>query len=137
MGLVDDYRYDVFLKKQAHLEKIRKMVTPKIRQEVAKQEHTLSEFITDEPTDLLDQITTEIKYAGYIAREQAAINEIKRQDATLLSPDLDYNTVAGLRRESQIKLNQVKPLSVGQASRISGVTPADITVLLIHLRKQN
>lgn len=137
MGLVDDYRYDVFLKKQAHLEKIRQMVTPKIRQEVAKQEHTLSEFITDEPTDLLDQITTEIKYAGYIAREQSAINEIKRQDATLLSPDLDYNTVAGLRRESQIKLNQVKPLSVGQASRISGVTPADITVLLIHLRKQN
>ena len=136
MGLVDDYRYDVFLKKQAHLEKIRQMVTPKIRQEVAKQEHTLSEFITDEPTDLLDQITTEIKYAGYIAREQSAINEIKRQDATLLSPDLDYNTVAGLRRESQIKLNQVKPLSVGQASRISGVTPADITVLLIHLRKQ-
>ena len=136
MGLVDDYRYDVFLKKQAHLEKIRQMVTPKIRQEVAKQEHTLSEFITNEPTDLLDQITTEIKYAGYIAREQSAINEIKRQDATLLSPDLDYNTVAGLRRESQIKLNQVKPLSVGQASRISGVTPADITVLLIHLRKQ-
>lgn len=136
MGLVDDYRYDVFLKKQAHLEKIRQMVTPKIRQEVAKQEHTLSEFITNEPTDLLDQITTEIKYAGYIAREQAAINEIKRQDATLLSPDLDYNTVAGLRRESQIKLNQAKPLSVGQASRISGVTPADITVLLIHLRKQ-
>lgn len=136
MGLVDDYRYDVFLKKQAHLEKIRKMVTPKIRQEVAKQEHTLSEFITDEPTDLLDQITTEIKYAGYIAREQSAINEIKRQDATLLSPDLDYATVTGLRRESQIKLNQVKPLSVGQASRISGVTPADITVLLIHLRKQ-
>ena len=136
MGLVDEYRYDVFLKKQEHLEKIRQMVTPKIRQEVAKQEHTLSEFITDEPTDLLDQITTEIKYAGYIAREQAAINEIKRQDATLLSPDLDYATVTGLRRESQIKLNQVKPLSVGQASRISGVTPADITVLLIHLRKQ-
>lgn len=136
MGLVDDYRYDVFLKKQAHLEKIRKMVTPKIRQEVAKQEHTLSEFIANEPTDLLDQITTEIKYAGYIAREQSAINEIKRQDATLLSPDLDYATVTGLRRESQIKLNQVKPLSVGQASRISGVTPADITVLLIHLRKQ-
>ena len=136
MGLVDDYRYDVFLKKQAHLEKIRQMVTPKIRQEVAKQEHTLSEFITDEPTDLLDQITTEIKYAGYINREQSAINEIKRQDATLLSPDLDYATVTGLRRESQIKLNQVKPLSVGQASRISGVTPADITVLLIHLRKQ-
>ena len=137
MGLVDDNRYEVFQKKQAHLEKIRQMVTPKIRQEVAKQEHTLSEFITDQPTDLLDQITTEIKYAGYIAREQSAINEIKRQDATLLSPDLDYNTVAGLRRESQIKLNQVKPLSVGQASRISGVTPADITVLLIHLRKQN
>ena len=137
MGLVDDHRFQVFTEKQTHLEKIRQMVTPKIRQEVAKQEHTLSEFIANEPQDLLDQITTEIKYAGYINREQSAINEIKRQEATLLSPDMDYETVAGLRRESQIKLNQVKPLNVGQAARISGVTPADITVLLIHLRKQN
>jgi len=137
MGLVDDHRYEVFQKKQAHLEKIRQMVTPKIRQEVAKQKHTLSEFITDQPTDLLDQITTEIKYAGYIAREQSAINEIKRQEATLLSPDMNYSKVAGLRRESQIKLDQIKPLNIGQAARISGVTPADITVLLIHLRKQS
>ncbi|MBO5229365.1 MAG: tRNA uridine-5-carboxymethylaminomethyl(34) synthesis enzyme MnmG [Clostridia bacterium] len=137
IGLVDDHRYAVFTQKQTQLAQIRKMITPKIRQEVAKQEHTLSEFITGQPTDLLDQITTEIKYEGYIAREQSAINEIKRQEATLLSPDMNYEDVAGLRRESQIKLNQVKPLSVGQASRISGVTPADITVLLIHLRKQN
>ena len=137
IGLVDDHRYAVFTQKQTQLAQIRKMITPKIRQEVAKQEHTLSEFITRQPTDLLDQITTEIKYEGYIAREQSAINEIKRQEATLLSPDMNYEDVAGLRRESQIKLNQVKPLSVGQASRISGVTPADITVLLIHLRKQN
>ncbi len=137
IGLVDDHRYAVFTQKQTQLAQIRKMVTHKIRQEVAKQEHTLSEFITGQPTDLLDQITTEIKYEGYIAREQSAINEIKRQEATLLSPDMNYEDVAGLRRESQIKLNQVKPLSVGQASRISGVTPADITVLLIHLRKQH
>lgn len=137
MGLVDDHRFQVFTEKQQKLENIRQMVTPKIRQEVAKQEHTLSEFITDQPKDLLDQITTEIKYAGYIAREQSAINEIKRQEATLLSPDMDYSKVAGLRRESQIKLDQIKPLNVGQASRISGVTPADITVLLIHLRKQS
>ncbi len=137
IGLVDDHRYAVFTQKQTQLAQIRKMITPKIRQEVAKQEHTLSEFITGQPTDLLDQITTEIKYEGYIAREQSAINEIKRQEATLLSLDMNYEDVAGLRRESQIKLNQIKPLSVGQASRISGVTPADITVLLIHLRKQN
>lgn len=136
IGLVDDHRYAVFTAKQAHLEKIRQMITPKIRQEVAKQDHTLSDFITDQPADLLDQISTEIKYAGYIAREQAAIAEIKRQEATRLSPDMNYDTVAGLRRESQIKLNQIKPLSIGQAARISGVTPADITVLLIHLRKQ-
>lgn len=136
IGLVDDERYQVFTEKQQRLEAIRQMVTPKIRGEVAKQDHTLSEFITDQPADLLDQVTTEIKYAGYIAREQAAIAEIKRQEATRLSPDMNYDTVAGLRRESQIKLNQIKPLSIGQAARISGVTPADITVLLIHLRKQ-
>ena len=137
IGLVDDHRYQVFTTKQEHLAKIRAMITPKIRQEVAKQEHTLADFIHDEPADLLDQITTEIKYAGYINREQSAIAEIKRQEATMLSPDMNYNEVTGLRRESQIKLNQIKPLSVGQAARISGVTPADITVLLIHLRKQN
>ncbi|MBS7401625.1 MAG: tRNA uridine-5-carboxymethylaminomethyl(34) synthesis enzyme MnmG [Eubacteriales bacterium] len=136
VGLVDDTRFAAFTKKQAHLQKIRDMVTPKIRQEVAKQEHTLADFIKDEPADLLDQITTEIKYAGYIAREQSAIAEICRQEATALSPDMNYDDVKGLRRESQIKLNQIKPLSIGQAARISGVTPADITVLLIHLRKQ-
>ena len=81
------------------MEKIRQMITPKIRQEVAKQEHTLAEFIQNEPADLLDQITTEIKYAGYIAREQSAIAEIKRQEATLLSPDMNYDEVTGLRRE--------------------------------------
>ncbi len=136
IGLVDDERFRVFTEKQAHLEKIRQMITPKIRQEVAKQEHTLADFIQNEPANLLDQITTEIKYAGYIAREQAAIAEIRRQEATSLSPDMNYDEVTGLRRESQIKLNQIKPLSLGQAARISGVTPADITVLLIHLRKQ-
>lgn len=137
MGLVDDNRFHVFTEKQAHLAKIRQMITPKIRQEVAKQENKLADFIQNEPADLLDQITTEIKYAGYIAREQAAIAEIKRQEETRLSPDMNYDEVSGLRRESQIKLNQIKPLSIGQAARISGVTPADITVLLIHLRKQD
>lgn len=135
IGLVDDHRYQVFMAKQAQLNTIRQMVTPRIRSEVMKQEHTLHEFISDQPRDLLDQVTTEIKYAGYIDREQAAIAEIKRQEATTLPADLDYLTVTGLRREAQIKLNQVKPINVGQASRISGVTPADVTVLLIHLRK--
>ncbi len=137
MGLVDDNRFRVFTEKQAHLAKIRQMITSKIRQEVAKQANKLADFIQNEPADLLDQITTEIKYAGYIAREQAAIAEIKRQEETRLSPDMNYDEVSGLRRESQIKLNQIKPLSIGQAARISGVTPADITVLLIHLRKQD
>ena len=136
IGLVDNHRWQVYTTKQQRLAQIRQMITPKIRQEVSKQTHTLRDFITDQPVELLDQITTEIKYAGYIAREQAAIAEIKRQEATQLSPDLDYRTVTGLRRESQIKLDQIKPLNIGQAARISGVTPADITVLLIHLRKQ-
>lgn len=136
IGLVDDHRWQVFQAKQQQLAIIRALVTPKIRAEVAKQDHTLREFLPDQPGALLDQITTEIKYAGYIAREQAAITEIRRQEATPLSPDLNYDTVKGLRREAQIKLNQIKPLNVGQAARISGVTPADITVLLIHLRRK-
>lgn len=135
IGLVDDTRYAVFLAKEAQLAAIRKLVTPAIRSAVCQPNHTLADFITGYPAALLDQVTTEIKYAGYITREQAAIAEIKRQEATKLAPDLDYNQVSGLRKESQTKLNQIKPLNIGQAARISGVTPADITVLLIHLKK--
>ena len=78
----------------------------------------------------------EIKYGGYIQKQLAQIEKFKRLEGKKLSSDIDYSQIDGLRIEAQQKLNALKPLSVGQASRISGVSPADINVLLIHMEKK-
>lgn len=81
------------------------------------------------------RVEVQIKYEGYIAKQYQQIEKFKRLETKKLSPDLDYMALEGLRIEARQKLSQIKPLSVGQASRISGVSPADINVLLIHLEK--
>ena len=89
------------------------------------------------PEDVREEVEIEAKYEGYIRRQQAQINEMRRLEGKLLSEKLDYKTITGLRLEAQEKLNKVKPSNVGQASRISGVSPADISVLLIYLEKES
>lgn len=86
--------------------------------------------------DVIEQININIKYDGYIKRQLHQVEQFKKLEGKKLSPDFDYTTVSGLRIEATQKLNQYKPLSIGQASRISGVSPADISVLLVHM-KQN
>ena len=88
------------------------------------------------PKYIFEQVEVEIKYDGYIKRQQAMIDECHRLEKKLLPPDLDYTEISGLRLEAIEKLNKIKPASVGQASRISGVSPSDISVLLIWLTKQ-
>lgn len=83
----------------------------------------------------IDNLEVQIKYEGYIKKQMAQIERFKRLEDKKLSADFDYNMVDGLRNEAKEKLNSMKPLSLGQASRISGVSPADINVLLIHLEK--
>ena len=83
--------------------------------------------------DIIDQIDIELKYEGYIERQQKQVENFRRVEKRKLPQDLDYTELKGLRLEAQQKLNLFKPLSIGQASRISGVTPADIAVLLIYL----
>ena len=87
----------------------------------------------DLPSEIFEKVETEIKYEGYIKRQLAQIREMRRLENRCLPPNVDYKTVVGLRLEAQEKLNQVQPLNIGQASRISGVSPADISVLLIWL----
>ncbi len=87
------------------------------------------------PREVTQQVETEIKYEGYITLQLAKVAEMRRLEVKALSPDTDYTTISGLRMEAQEKLNKVKPLNVGQASRISGVNPADISVLLVWLAK--
>lgn len=84
----------------------------------------------------ITQLEVQIKYEGYIKKQIAQIERFKRLEDKKLSQDIDYSTIEGLRIEAYQKLNQIKPVSVGQASRISGVSPADINVLLVYLEKK-
>ncbi len=90
----------------------------------------------DLPKDIIDQINIEIKYKGYIERQEKQVENFKRVECRKLSEDIDYEQISGLRLEAGQKLNLFKPHSIGQASRISGVTPADIAVLLVYLSKE-
>lgn len=82
---------------------------------------------------VMEQVEVELKYEGYIRRQQAAIDEMRRLENRLLPDPMDYTAITGLRKEAQEKLGRVRPRSVGQASRISGVSPADVSVLIIWL----
>lgn len=83
-----------------------------------------------------EQVEIQIKYEGYISRQQDEIAKQERNETTLLPTDFDYAAVKGLSNEVVLKLNQAKPETVGQASRISGITPAAISLLLVYLKKQ-
>ena len=86
---------------------------------------------------MLENVEIETKYAGYIQRQLADIAEMRRLEQRTLPKDLCYGEISGLRLEAREKLERVRPQNIGQASRISGVSPADISVLLIFLAKQN
>ena len=84
--------------------------------------------------NVLDEVQTEVKYEGYINRQKVQINSLKKQETTMLPTDLNYHDIKGLRIEARQKLDKIKPMTLGQASRISGVSPADIAVLTVYLK---
>ena len=165
-GLVDDKRWKVFLKKKKELENAKKelsrSVSPKCgindlltklggeplaggatvdnllkRAGVTAKMLTKFGFFKDYSDDILNEVTIQAKYEGYIVKEQKQINEAKKQENIALPQNFDYSQILGLRLEAREKLNLVKPLNLGQASRISGVSPADISVLTIFLKSKN
>ena len=85
------------------------------------------------PHAVTESVEIQIKYEGYLARQQKQVEEFKREESRLLPEDIDYESIAGLRIEAQQKLSRIRPVSLGQAGRISGVSPADIAVLMIYL----
>ena len=89
----------------------------------------------DLPLAVTEEVEIQVKYAGYLARQEKQVEEFKKEESRLLPPDLDYSAIAGLRLEAREKLMQIRPMSIGQAGRISGVSPADIAVLLIFLEQ--
>ena len=89
----------------------------------------------DLPDDVREQVEVEIKYEGYIKRQQAQIKEMRRLERMKIPENTDYTKMSGLRLEAIEKLCKVRPENIGQAGRISGVTPADVSVLIIQLEK--
>ena len=88
------------------------------------------------PESVTAEVEIQIKYAGYLARQEKQVAEFKKEESRLLPSDIDYRAIAGLRLEAQEKLSEIRPMSLGQAGRISGVSPADIAVLLIWLEQR-
>ena len=88
------------------------------------------------PEAVTEEVEIQIKYAGYLARQEKQVEEFKKEESRLLPADIDYESIAGLRLEARQKLAEIRPMSIGQAGRISGVSPADIAVLLIYLEQR-
>ena len=158
IGLASQERYDRFLTKkalvEAELERLKtERVTPKEVNELLvekgaseikvglslydflKRPEVTYELLEQIPYDVKEQCVIMSKYEGYIDKQLKQIDQFKKLENKKLSEDIDYSTIEGLRIEARQKLNDIKPISIGQASRISGVSPADISVLLIYLEQ--
>ena len=89
------------------------------------------------PEDVAQQVEISVKYEGYIQRQQKQVEELRRMEAHRLPAGLDYHAIQGLRLEAREKLSEIRPANLGQASRISGVSPADVAVLMMYLQRQD
>ena len=89
----------------------------------------------DLPPEVREQVEISVKYEGYIRRQQKQVEDFQKMESHKLPPDLEYSSIQGLRLEAREKLNAVRPLDLGQASRISGVSPADVAALMIYLER--
>ena len=90
----------------------------------------------DLPNDVKEQVNINIKYEGYIERQKKQVAAFRKLEAKKLPDDLDYLSIRGLRLEAASKLDKYRPVSIGHASRISGVSPADISVLVVYLESR-
>ncbi len=144
-GLIDAHRWAKLQKKLTNLERLRTQVATqsfdgvKLFQWLKRPENSVAALpgavTTGFDLEQWEAVEVELKYAGYIVRQEAAIERLRGQDEKRIPTALEYNTVPGLRLETRQKLEQVRPETIGQASRISGVTPADIALLSVFLQK--
>ena len=164
VGLVSEDRYNKFKEKQQQVEKAKELLQTKLKLDeklknmfsVCNETEpstgmTVLKAIKRSNIDIFDvnrhygifegfsnrvleYVNTEVKYEGYIAQEEEDIEKLLKQEAITIPEDIDFMSLKGLRMEAREKLAKIKPLNVGQASRISGVSPADISVLIIYLK---
>ena len=105
---------------------------PNINYKLLSKIESAQPFLEDKL--IIEQVENQIKYEGYIKRQLDEIEKYRKNESTKLSPDIDYNEIKALSNEVRQKLNQFKPETIGQASRIQGVTPASISILLVFLK---
>ncbi len=151
IGLVDDARWKKFEQRRDGVNRLRtRLETTRasgatLFQALGRPEATwsdilvLDEALAGEGFDhgLIEQLTIDSKYAGYIGRQSEQIERFRRLEDKRIPPDLSYRAIPQLRAEAREKLERVRPLSLGQAGRISGISPADIATLLIHLKRND
>jgi len=148
IGLVDDETYQTVVDKyaavDAEIARLERTGSPQGRlgDLLRRPENTYANLLPLDPgRPVLPETVTraveiEVKYAGYLKRQQRQVDEMKRLEAKLLPDDLNYEAMQGLRLEARQKLSQIRPLNLGQASRVSGVSPADIAALMVYLQKE-
>jgi tRNA uridine 5-carboxymethylaminomethyl modification enzyme len=148
LGLIDDRRWDAFNRKRDAIEKERTRLDHLIVGTGSHEKRRASEILRQPgvryadlvqdsllPVDVVEQVEIQIKYEGYIARQRDEVARREEFEALALPADLDYRSVRGLSVEVQQKLDRHRPETIGQASRISGITPAAISLLLVHLKR--
>ena len=108
------------------------LMRPELNYKILGEIDTERELLPEEVTE---QVEIELKYSGYIERQQRQVEQFKKTEGRKIPKDLDYDAVPSLRIEARQKLKKIRPENIGQASRISGVSPADISVLLVYLKQ--
>jgi tRNA uridine 5-carboxymethylaminomethyl modification enzyme len=150
-GLVDDARWARFQTRRSSIADLRHRLTStkvngdSLFQALRRTETTWRDLCLLDPsidragfsTDVIAQVSIEAKYKGYIGRQIDQIERFRRLEDKPIPPDLDYRAITQLRAEAREKFDRIRPLSLGQAGRISGINPSDIATLLIHLKRRN
>ena len=101
--------------------------------EISVESKILAQELNADHTDIIDQTEIQLKYEGYISREEGVAEKMNRLEEVLIPSDIDYSKLASISTEAREKLNKILPTTIGQASRISGVSPSDVSVLLVYL----
>ena len=155
VGLIDEERYNNFLKKKHDIEKLKRLLEDNnitIKKEKSKVSISLYDYlkkpeislrnlqkeipwISEYNNEVIEQVEIQIKYEGYIKKFERVAEKMLKNESKQIPADIDYNKVTNLASEARQKLEKIKPATIGQATRISGVNPADISILLVYLRK--